>query len=235
MAQHMLVYFLVLASLVTFGAPQVIDCTTLISCSQCISTDSCVWCSTPGSAQCLSQDNANTCRKDDLLQPVTIIINKQEIPLTENNQVTLKSINLKLRVSEPVSFSVSLKAAENFPLDLYMLMDLSGSFTQDLETVKVLAPQLPLALRNVSSDFLIGFGTFVDKPSLPYTSSVQLNKGFNVSGQPSSCKKILCTKPFNYEHVISLTNSSHLFNSSVQDTIISTNVDDPEDPLGAML
>ena len=236
MVRQVIVYFILLASLVTFGAPQVINCTTLISCSQCISTASCVWCSTPGSAQCLSQDNANSCRKDDLLQPATIIIDKQEIPLTEDNQVSLKFVNLKLRVSEPVSFSVSLKAAENFPLDLYMLMDLSGSFTQDLETVKELAPQLPLALQNVSSDFLIGFGTFVDKPSLPYTSSIQFNQLYIVSGQPSSCGgQLLCTKPFNYEHIISLTNSSDLFNSSVHETIISTNVDDPEDPFGAML
>ena len=227
---------MVLASLLSIGAPQVINCTTLITCSQCISTASCVWCSTLNSARCLSQENANSCRKDDLLQPATTIIDKQEIPLTENNQVSLKSIDLKLRVSEPVSFSVSLKAAENFPLDVYMLMDLSGSFREDLKTVKVLAPQLPLALRNVSSDFLIGFGTFVDKPSLPYTSSAQLNKVFVVLGQPSSCgSAIPCAKPFNYEHIISLTNSSDLFNSSVQETIISTNVDDPEDPLGAML
>ena len=234
MIHQVLVYLMLLASLLSFGVPQVINCTTLITCSQCISTASCVWCSTLNSARCLSQDNANSCRKDDL-QPATII-NKQEIPLTENNQVSLKSIDLKLRVSEPVSFSVSLKAAKNFPLDLYMLMDLSGSFRTDLDTVKVLAPQLPLALRNVSSDFLIGFGTFVDKPSLPYTSSVQLNKVFVVSGQPSSCVgNLFCVKPFNYKHVISLTNSSDHFSSSVQETIISTNVDDPEDPLGAML
>ena len=135
-----------------------------------------------------------------------------------------------------VSDSVFLKAAENFPLDLYILIDLSGSFLEDLETVKVLAPQLPLALQNVLSDFLIGFRTFVDKPSLPYTSSVQFNQLYIVSEQPSSCGgQLLCTKPFNYEHVISLTNSSNLFNSSVQETIISTNVDDPEDPFGAML
>ena len=236
MAHQVLEYLLVLSLFFSFGAPQVINCPTLVTtCSECISTASRVWCSTPGSACCLSQENANSCRKDDLLKPATTIIDKQEIPLTENNQVSLKSIDLKLRVSEPVSFSVSLKAAKNIPLDLYMLMDLSGSFTQDLKTVKVLAPQLPLALRNVSSDFLIGFGTFVDKPSLPYTSSVQLNQLNIVSGQPSSCGQSLCTKPFNYEHVISLTNSSDLFNSSVQETIISTNVDDPEDPLGAML
>ena len=236
MSHQVLEYFLVLASLFSFGGTQLINCPTLFTCSQCISTASCVWCSTPGSAHCLSQDSGNSCRKQDLLQPTTIISDKQELPLTEKNQVSLKSIDLKLRVSEPVSFSVSLKAAENFPLDLYMLMDLSGSFTDDLKTVKVLAPKLPLALRNVSSDFLIGFGTFVDKPSLPYTSSKQLNKVYIVSGQPSSCgSAVPCAKPFNYEHVISLTNSSDLFNSSVQETIISTNVDDPEDPLGAML
>ena len=235
MAHKVLVHFMLLASLVTLGAPQVINCTTLITCSQCISTASCVWCSTPSSAQCLSQDNANDCKIEDLFLPATIIVDKQESPLTEDNQVSLKSINLKLRVSEPVSFSVSLKAAKNFPLDLYMLMDLSGSFRDDLERVKVLAPQLPLALQNVSSDFLIGFGTFVDKPSLPYTSSIQKNTIYNVSGQPSCERENLCAKPFDYEHVISLTSSSDLFNSSVQETIISTNVDDPEDPFGAML
>ena len=106
-------------------------------------------------------------------------------------------------------------------------MDLSGSLRDDLETVKVLAVQLPLVLRNLSSDFLIGFGAFVDKPSLPYIARVQIN---NILLGPYSI-----TKPFNYEHIISLTNSSDLFNSVVQDTIISTNVDDPEDPLGAML
>ena len=215
MAQQVLVHFMLLASLVTFGAPQVINCTTLMTCSQCISTASCVWCSTPSSAQCLSHDNANDCKIEDLFQPATIIVDKQESPLTEDNQVSLKSINLKFRVSEPVSFSVSLKAAKNFPLDLYMLMDLSGSFTDDLTTVKVLAPQLPLALQNVSSDFLIGFWTFVDKSSLPYTSSIQKNTIHMVSGQPSCEMNNPCAKPFDYKHVISLTNSSDLFNSSV--------------------
>ena len=141
---------------------------------------------------CLSHDNANNCKIEDLFQPSTIIIDKQEIPLTEVNQVSLKSINLKLRNSEPVSFSVSLKVAENFPLDLYMLMDLSGSFREDLKTVKELAPQLPRALQNVSSDFLIGFGTFVDKPSLPYTSSIQKNTIYIITYNKPTQRLITC-------------------------------------------
>ena len=76
----------------------------------------------------------------------------------------------------------------------------------------------------MSSDFLIGFGTFVDKPSLPYGHS-----------RPLSCYIRLCAKSFDYAHVVSLTNSSDLFKSSIEDIITSGNVDDPEDPLGAIL
>ena len=113
-------------------------------------------------------------------------------------------------------------------------MDVSRSFKDVLYVVKDLAFQLPLALQIVSSDFFIGFGTLVNKPLLPYTSSVQKNTIYNVSGQPSCDKITLCASPFDYEHVISLTNSSDLFKSSIVETITSYN-DNPEDPLGAML
>ena len=235
MAYNILLYLLVQVSFLHLGTAQLSNCTNFVSCSECISTTSCVWCSTPGSAHCLSQDNVTGCNEQDLFQPMSNITDQYDMPLNEKNQVSLETISLKLRVGEPLTFTVSVKAAEDFPLDLYMLMDLSGSFEGDLIVVKGLAPQLPLALRNVSSDFLIGFGTFVDKPSLPYTSSVQKNTIHNVSGQPSCDAKKLCAKPFDYEHIVSLTNSSDLFNSLVQETVISSNVDDPEDPLGAML
>ena len=235
MAYNILLYLLLKVFFLHIGAAQLSNCTNLVSCSECISTASYVWCSTPGSAHCLSPDNVTGCNKQDLFQPVSNITDQYDLPLNEKNQVSLEAVNLKLRVGEPLTFTVSVKAAEDFPLDLYMLMDLSGSFNDDLVVVKGLAPKLPLALQYVSSDFLLGFGTFVDKPSLPYVSSIQKNTIHNFSGQPSCEKNRLCTKPFDYEHVISLTNSSDLFNSSVQETIVSSNVDDPEDPLGAML
>ena len=225
MAYNILLYLLLQVSFFHLGTAQLSNCTNFVSCSECISTPSCVWCSTPGSAYCLSQDNVTRCNEQDLVQLVSNITDQYDLPLNEENQVSLETISLKLRVGEPLTFTVSVKAAEYFPLDLYMLMDLSGSFYDDLVVVKGLAPQLPLAFRNVSSDFLIGFGTFVDKPSLPYVSSIQIN------GRVDFYYSI----PFNYEHVVSLTNSSDSFNSSIQKTIISNNVDDPEDPLGAML
>ena len=235
MACNILLYLLLQVSFLHLGNAQLSNCINFVSCSECISTTSCVWCSTTGSAHCLSQDNVTGCNEQDLFQPVSNITDQYDVPLNEKNQVSLQAISLELRVGEPLTFTVSVKAAEDFPLDLYMLMDISGSFYDDLYVVKGLAPQLPLVLRNVLSDFLIGFGTFVDKPLLPYTSSGQKNTKYTFKGQPSCDASKLCAKPFDYEHVISLTNSSDLFNSSVQETIISANVDDPEDPLGAML
>lgn len=45
-------------------------------------------------------------------------------------------------VGQTQSFNVSIRAAENFPLDLYMLVDLSGSLSDDLETIKGIASDI---------------------------------------------------------------------------------------------
>ena len=213
------------------------NCSDLVSCSECILIPSCIWCSTPGFARCVAEEDVLDyfCNNQDLIWPVSKITSIVKKELNRNNQVSLHAISLKLRFGERLSFTVSVKAAENFPLDFYLLMDLSGSFQDDLATVYSLAPQLPMTLQNVSSDFRIGFGSFIDKPTLPFTSSIQTNTPFNVSGQASSCNHNICAKPYNYEHIISLTNSTKTFRSSLEGTIISTNADDPEDPLGAML
>ena len=63
--------------------------------------------------------------------------------------------------------------------------------------------------------FLICFGAFIHRPSLLYT--------YTWSTQ------------FNFEHVISLTNSSDLLNSSVQEIITSSNINNHEDQQSAML
>ena len=231
-----LLFFL---SIVGFSYAQFANCSSINTCSKCISTASCLWCSAVGSnVGCFSQDDdlkKDMCGQNNVGETVNKILQVNNNELDEDNQVTLESLNVKLRVGEPLDFTVSVKAAEDFPLDIYMLMDLSGSFKDDLDVVKSLAPQLPLALQDVSSDFLIGFGSYVDKPSLPYVSSIQINGRTVINGQESSCISTLCAIPFNYEHVVSLTNSSDHFNSSIQKTIISNNVDDPEDILGAML
>ena len=42
----------------------------------------------------------------------------------------------------PVNFNVSINPAENYPLDLYFLMDLSSSLQDDLVTLRNISTQL---------------------------------------------------------------------------------------------
>ena len=114
MAYNILLNLLLQISFLHLGTAQLSNCTNFVSCSECISTASCVWCSTPGSAHCLSQDNVTGCNEQDLFQPVSNITDRYDLPLNEKNQVSLEAINLKLRVGEPLTFTVSVKAAEDF-------------------------------------------------------------------------------------------------------------------------
>ena len=203
------------------------SCSSASTCSDCISLPySCVWCyQTLGVARCLSPQDSESC--SDILFYSSNISEIDDLPISDQNQVSLQSISLKLRVNESIDVKVRVKASNDYPLDLYILMDLSASFSNDLDNVKNIAPQLPLSLRSVSSDFQIGFGAFVDKPTLPYVSNRHLR-------YPPEVVNIKTT-PFGYEHIVSLTNSSNLFNSTLQDIQISTNADNPEGTLDAML
>ena len=205
---------------------QATDCTARLTCSDCISVQYCGWCYTTGQAGCQNVQES-TCPAADFKHPTSQVLEYNEIPLDETNQISLQDVKIQLSIGEPLEFNVSIKAATDFPLDVYVLMDLSASFKTDLQTVKVLAPQLPLTLQNVSSNSLIGFGTYVDKPVLPFTSNAQINGII--------CSLPDCATPFAYHHVADLTNSSNIFSSSVQNAIVSTNADNPEGTLEAML
>ena len=43
---------------------------------------------------------------------------------------------------EPLTFTVNVTTLRNLPLDLYILMDLSGSMTDELDAVKAIAAQI---------------------------------------------------------------------------------------------
>ena len=170
------------------------------------------------------------------MNPHSKIADIAKQPLDEDNQVSLDSINVKLRVGEPLSFNFTVKPADNIPLDLYIIMDLSNTYESDLVQVKILAPSLANSLNNLTNDALIGFGTFVDKLTPPFTSQRQIDLLFEDSeGNPSCRDNEPCSLPVAFEHVSDLTNSSEEFNAALQDIIISTNADSPEGTLDAMM
>lgn len=61
--------------------------------------------------------------------------------------------------------------AEGYPVDLYYLMDLSASMEDSRNLLSELGHELADAMRNLTSNFRLGFGSFVDKVVLPMTST----------------------------------------------------------------
>lgn len=63
---------------------------------------------------------------------------------------------LVISVGEPQNIKLKFKRAEDYPIDLYYLMDLSYSMKDDLENVKNLGTSLMLEMSKITSDFRIG-------------------------------------------------------------------------------
>lgn len=53
-------------------------------------------------------------------------------------------------------------------MDIYYLMDVSASMTDDLEMIKDLGSTLTREMSRLTSKFRLGFGSFVEKPVLPF-------------------------------------------------------------------
>lgn len=62
--------------------------------------------------------------------------------------------------------------AEDYPVDLYYLMDLSRSMEDDKEKLSSLGDLLAQTMQKLTSNFTLGFGSFVDKVVMPFVSTV---------------------------------------------------------------
>ncbi|XP_049978042.1 integrin beta-1 [Alexandromys fortis] len=144
-------------------------------------------------------------------------------------QIQPQQLLLKLRSGEPQKFTLKFKRAEDYPIDLYYLMDLSYSMKDDLENVKSLGTDLMNEMRRITSDFRIGFGSFVEKTVMPYISTTPAKLRNPCTSEQN------CTSPFSYKNVLSLTNRGEVFNELVGQQRISGNLDSPEGGFDAIM
>ncbi|KAL0184207.1 hypothetical protein M9458_019903, partial [Cirrhinus mrigala] len=70
---------------------------------------------------------------------------------------------------DQTSFEVQVRPVEDYPVDLYYLMDLSLSMKDDLDTIRNLGTKLAEEMRKLTSNFRLGFGSFVDKGISPFS------------------------------------------------------------------
>ncbi|XP_012262745.2 integrin beta-PS-like [Athalia rosae] len=225
-------------------------CTVHQTCGACIRTPKCMWCGEDrqpsdhlgvGSPpRCVRQQAAgvkggNWCRPEMIVDQTSSMKILKEYPFSsiKDKQVQIKPQRMKLvmRRGEEQTFSVYYKQAEDYPVDLYFLMDLSASMESDRDNLSRLGLQLAKVMRRLTANFRLGFGSFVDKVVLPMTCT-----------QPEWASKMCkllngsaCAPSYGYKNQMPLTNNVSKFEEEVKSAPISGNLDLPEGGLDAIM
>uniref|UniRef100_A0A6Q2WQZ7 Integrin beta n=1 Tax=Esox lucius TaxID=8010 RepID=A0A6Q2WQZ7_ESOLU len=147
-------------------------------------------------------------------------------------QIMPQKISLSLRPSDQTSFKVQVRQVEDYPVDLYYLMDLSLSMKDDLDSIRNLGTKLADEMRKLTSNFRLGFGSFVDKNMSPFSYTAP-----KYQDNPCNGYKLFpnCVPSFGFRHLLSLTDKVDRFNEEVQKQMVSRNRDAPEGGFDAIL
>ncbi|XP_065194784.1 integrin beta-1-like [Sycon ciliatum] len=222
---------LFVALVVSFGFVTISaqDCKDAANCSQCIDiSPGCMWCSERdekwSTGRCST--NALGCDPAHIVHPQSEMKIQSNLPLEGQVQVAPQKFFVRLRPHEQVQMKIKLRPQPNYPLDVYYLMDHSNSMKDDLDTLKLNSVSLANAIRSVSNNYRIGYGSYVDKTTAPFA----LMQGFNVLYPCAGCKK-----PYSFTNTLPLINDSQLFQMAVQRETISGNIDTPEGTLEALM
>jgi len=65
---------------------------------------------------------------------------------------------------------LAFKQLEDYPVDLYYLVGLPNSMGNNLQSLRALGQTLGESIQSITSDFRLGFGSFVDKTVMPHIS-----------------------------------------------------------------
>ncbi|XP_020286322.1 integrin beta-PS-like [Pseudomyrmex gracilis] len=223
-------------------------CESKQTCSDCLQTPHCVWCSATASEnndkgpplRCVSHQTYS--KENDLwCPPSKVVLYKNKMTIRENRtlssdkknpvQMEPQRVHLSLKRGEEHRITLKYSPAEDYPVDLYYLMDLSSSMEPYRDKLSKLGLKLAKAMQEITSNFRIGFGSFVDKVVLPMTNT-QKDK----LESPCTLKNNKpCARPYSYKNQMPLTENITLFEAQVQAAPISGNLDGPEGGLDAMM
>ncbi|XP_048970505.1 integrin beta-4 isoform X4 [Canis lupus dingo] len=163
------------------------------------------------------------------LQPAVPLPWTQEIEINKTlrrSQVSPQGLRARLRPGEEQHFELLVFEPRESPMDLYILMDFSNSMSDDLDNLKQMGERLAQVLSQLTNDYTIGFGKFVDKVSVPQTDM-----------RPEKLKEPWPNSdpPFSFKNVISLTENLEEFRNKLLGERISGNLDAPEGGFDAIL
>jgi len=220
-------------------------CVSKQTCSECMQTPTCAWCMQPdytsadGSPlpRCNQEEfyvmsSRVQCAADHIINPNNMFHILQNVELRKSSsyreavQIKPQHVKLSLRVNEAYEMDFFYEQAVDYPVDLYYLMDLSKSMEDDKEKLSALGDLLAETMQNLTSNFRLGFGSFVDKVVMPYVSTVPQKLKEPCDG---------CAAPYGYKHHMSLDTKTSDFAREVKRAQVSGNLDAPEGGFDAIM
>lgn len=215
------------------------------SCKECMEVPGCGWCEDPEFAnnpnliisRCDLPKNLAECPAHAIINPPSEVKATRDrahsgvgsSAIGTATQLKPQKFEAKLRPGSPVEVEVSYKQAEDYPVDLYYLLDLSNSMKDDLESLRTLGQELGDSMSSITRDFRLGFGSFVDKTVMPYISMVPKRRE-NPCTDSSPCQPT-----YSFSNDLPLTSNIGAFVSSVNNVSHSSNLDSPEGGFDAMM
>lgn len=89
------------------------------------------------------------------------------------------------------------------------------------------------SMRNITKNFRLGFGSFVEKETLPFVNTAP--RSMNNPCMSTDKQANQCVPPYGYIHHMTLTDNSTLFEAEVTAAKVSGNLDSPEGGLDALM
>ena len=163
------------------------SCRVFTECATCISsTLACGWCNYRDYYRSSNGTFRPFCDSPDVLLssgcPAGKIINpKSTTPILNGSTPQLNATNyvMSLRTQTRKTLPITVTPQADFPLDLYMLMDISNTMSPFLNLAQNAAGQLLQTVNALTSDSRLGFGTFVEKRILPFVNTEDADHSAN--------------------------------------------------------
>lgn len=217
------------------------ECQAKQSCGDCFSASAdCAWCkqesySNTSKPRCDSKYNLLNagCHPNDVVRPEAEYEGILDRELSNRNhsgddvtQLRPQRIKLRLPPHVPKTIRLHYKQVEDYPVDLYYLMDLSKSMEDDKAKLAELGNLLASNMQRITPNFRLGFGSFVDKVAMPFVSTVPEKLKAPCPG---------CAAPYGFMNHMPLNTDTSGFTREVNASQISGNLDAPEGGLDAIL
>ncbi|XP_017782701.1 PREDICTED: integrin beta-nu-like [Nicrophorus vespilloides] len=219
-------------------------CSKINECSTCIASDSCcIWIydqEYTGIRCNISEEVVDTDLKyfANLKKPEIKIVldndfSKPEMGVdTAAVQIRPQKISVVLRKGQSVNVTLRYKAAKNYPLDLYYLMDLTFSMKDHIITLQTLGTALTEKLLQMTETYHLALGYFADKVLMPYMKMTESFLSNPCGNTPDAINQ--CQPGFDFVHTLNFTDDVNEFINQVKAVKYTANLDDMEGGMDAV-